>query len=42
MNKPYEKPRLTLLLLQSEEILTVSGEENLDIEVDFHALWRQI
>lgn len=37
--KNYVSPELTILALQSEEVMTVSAEEKLDIEVSFDTLW---
>ncbi len=40
--KQYEEaPLLVLMAWQSEEIMTVSREESLDITVNFSSLWRE-
>ena len=37
--KNYVSPELTILALQSEEVMTASAEEAFDIKVSFDSLW---
>jgi len=37
--KNYVSPELTILALQSEEVMTTSAEETFDIKVSFDTLW---
>ena len=38
--KNYVSPELTILALQSEEVMTASREETFDINVSFNDLWN--
>ncbi len=42
MKQTYETPIIGILLLQTEEIMTLSNEESFDIGVEFKDLWNGV